>query len=221
MAWVTSRHMSAQHIGQHSPALTTRPQDQRGQSCFLFAPNTNLLSYLTKVSPPSKNCSQRVLSQKDPSHLLICFSVSGSKPVPPLSTMAAPVFSSLGFIRCLNVLLLALTGLSWSSPIRPPESHRRASVGRDVGDNPLLDAQDFMRHILSTLNLTELRPQPRPLAARKEPPEYMLELYNRFAHDRTSVPSANIVRSFKNEGTDLFCLTPQKVLKRLLHFFVS
>ncbi|XP_060936322.1 bone morphogenetic protein 10-like [Limanda limanda] len=125
--------------------------------------------------------------------------------------MAAPVFSSLGSIRSLNVLLLALTGLSWSSPIRPPETHRRPSVARDVGDNPLLDAQDFMRQILSTLNLTELRPQPRPLAAQKEPPEYMLELYNRFAHDRTSVPSANIVRSFKNEDSSPYSLTARGV----------
>lgn len=123
--------------------------------------------------------------------------------------MAAPVFSNLGFIRSPTALLLLLTGLSLSSPIRSAENHQRASVGRDVGDNPLLDAQDFLSQFLSTLNLTELRPQPRPLAAHKETPEYMLELYNRFANDRTSVPSANIVRSFKNEGTNLFCLTPQ------------
>lgn len=37
--------MSAQHIGQHSPALRTKPQDQQGQSCFLFAPNSDLLSF--------------------------------------------------------------------------------------------------------------------------------------------------------------------------------
>lgn len=118
--------------------------------------------------------------------------------------MTVSVFANLGFIGSLNVLLLMLTGLSLSSPIRSLENHHRASVGRDVGDNPLLDAQDFLSQFLSTMNLTELRPQPRPLAARKEPPEYMLELYNRFAHDRTAVPSANIVRSFKNEGTNLY-----------------
>lgn len=117
--------------------------------------------------------------------------------------MATSAFSNLGFIHSLNVLLLLLTDLSSSSPIRSPENHHRASVSRDVRDNPLLDAQDFLSQFLSTLNLTELRPQPRPLAARKEPPEYMLELYNRFAKDRTAVPSANIVRSFKNEGTNL------------------
>jgi len=118
--------------------------------------------------------------------------------------MTISVFSNLGFIRNLNVVLLMLTGWSLSSPIRSPESHHRVSVGRDVGDNPLLDVQDFLSQFLSTMNLTELRPQTRPLAARKEPPEYMLELYNRFATDPTAVSSANVVRSFRNEGTDLF-----------------
>ncbi|XP_035464162.2 bone morphogenetic protein 10-like [Scophthalmus maximus] len=135
--------------------------------------------------------------------------------------MTASVLSSLGFIRSLNVLLLVLTGLSFSSPIRSLENHRRASVGRDVGDNPLLDAQDFMRQFLSTLNLTEPRPQPRPLAARKEPPEYMLELYDRFAKDRTSVPSANIVRSFKNQDSSPYSLTARGVRIFPLQFNIS
>lgn len=114
--------------------------------------------------------------------------------------MVTSVFSNLGFIY----FLLVSVHLSSSSPINPAESHHRASVGSVALDNPLLDAQDFLSHLLSTLNLTKLRPQTWPLAAHKEPPEYMLELYNRFANDRTAVPSANIVRSFNNEGTNFF-----------------
>ncbi|XP_029371656.1 bone morphogenetic protein 10-like [Echeneis naucrates] len=135
--------------------------------------------------------------------------------------MAASICSNFGFICSLNILLLVLTGLSWSSPIRSPENHHRASGARDVGDNPLLDAQDFLSQFLSTLNLTELRPQSRPLAARKEPPEYMLELYNRFANDRTSVPSANIVRSFKNEDSSPYSLTASGVRIHPLLFNIS
>ncbi len=127
--------------------------------------------------------------------------------------MTVSIFSNLGFICTLDILLLTLTGLSLSSPIRSPENHHRASVGR--GDNPLFDAQDFLSHFLSTMNLTELRPQSRALAARKEPPEYMLELYNRFAHDHTAVPSANIVRSFKNEGTNLILFNITKILQNV------
>ncbi|XP_075955107.1 bone morphogenetic protein 10-like [Anarhichas minor] len=135
--------------------------------------------------------------------------------------MTISVFSNLGVIRSLNVLLLTLTGLSLSSPIRSPENRHRISVGRDVGDNPLLDAQDFLSQFLSTINLTELRPQTRPLAARKEPPEYMLELYNRFATDPTAVPSANVVRSFKNEDVSPDSITARGVRIYPLLFNIS
>lgn len=191
--------MSAQHIGQHSPALRTKPQDQQGQSCFLFNPNSNLLSFDQGESSFKK--VDLFACPKDPSHLLI---VSWIYIHFFHSTMTASLFSNLGFIHCLNVLLLLLTDGSSSSPIRSPENNHGAPVFRDARDNPLLDAQDFLSQFLSTLNLTEMRPQPRPLAARKESPEYMLELYNRFANDRTAIPSASIVRSFKNEGTNLF-----------------
>lgn len=76
----------------------------------------------------------------------------------------------------------------------------------DEGGNPPLSVQDFLNQFLSTLNLTRLRPHTQPQVVHKEPlPEYMLDLYNRFANDHTAAPSASIVRSFKNEGTNLFC----------------
>ena len=57
--------------------------------------------------------------------------------------------------------------------------------------------QDFQNEFLKVLNLSEV---PLQDASKVEPPEYMLELYNRFATDKSSMPLANIVRSFKNEG---------------------
>ncbi|XP_069774097.1 bone morphogenetic protein 10 [Narcine bancroftii] len=53
---------------------------------------------------------------------------------------------------------------------------------------------------LKSLNLSG---SPQLGAAKVDPPEYMVELYNRFANDRTSMPSSNIVRSFKNEDTSV------------------
>lgn len=92
----------------------------------------------------------------------------------------------------LLLLLLTLASLSSCSPISP---HRPAA------QNPLLDAHDFLSHFLSTMNLTDRRPQQGPLAAHhREPTEYMLELYTRFTQDYTAAPSAGVVRSFKNEG---------------------
>ncbi|KAM3874272.1 bone morphogenetic protein 10-like [Diretmus argenteus] len=116
------------------------------------------------------------------------------------------------------------TGLSLSSPIRSSENHHRASVGRD--DNALLeqtdlDTQELLNQFLSTLNFTELGPLSRPFAAHKEPPEYMLELYNRFANDRTAVPSANIVRSFKNEDPSPYRVTARGVRIHPLLFNIS
>ncbi|XP_008924529.1 bone morphogenetic protein 10 [Manacus vitellinus] len=66
-----------------------------------------------------------------------------------------------------------------------------------VDFNTLL--QNMKNEFLKTLNLSDI---PLHESAKVDPPEYMLELYNRFATDRTSMPSANIIRSFKNEDLD-------------------
>lgn len=57
--------------------------------------------------------------------------------------------------------------------------------------------QSMKDEFLKTLNLSDI---PLQDTAKVDPPEYMLELYNKFATDRTSMPSANIIRSFQNEG---------------------
>ncbi|CAG5867468.1 unnamed protein product [Menidia menidia] len=135
--------------------------------------------------------------------------------------MALVLFSPR-FIHTLNAVLLVWMGLSWSSPIQPPQSHHRTSLGVDQGDNPLLNAQEFVSQFLSTLNLTRLMPQTRPLAAHNGPlPEYMLELYNRFANDRSTVPSANIVRSFKNEDSSSYIIRENGVRIHPLLFNIS
>ncbi|XP_030055478.1 bone morphogenetic protein 10 [Microcaecilia unicolor] len=64
----------------------------------------------------------------------------------------------------------------------------------EVDFNTMLE--NMKDEFLKTLNLSGI---PSHTPAKVDPPEYMLELYNKFATDRTSVPSANIVRSFKNE----------------------
>ncbi|XP_067857713.1 bone morphogenetic protein 10-like [Heptranchias perlo] len=63
-----------------------------------------------------------------------------------------------------------------------------------VDFNTLLE--NMKGEFLKSLNLSGSRPID---AAKVDPPEYMIDLYNRFANDRTSMPSSNIVRSFKNE----------------------
>ncbi|KAM6984864.1 bone morphogenetic protein 10 [Aplochiton taeniatus] len=85
----------------------------------------------------------------------------------------------------------------------------------------LLFGQDFLRQLLSTLNFTELGPQPRSHSDGKEPPDYMLEMYNRFANDHTTGPSADIVRSFRNKDSSPHSVTVKGVRTHPLLFNVS
>nr|XP_046225775.1 bone morphogenetic protein 10-like [Oncorhynchus gorbuscha] len=143
--------------------------------------------------------------------------------------MVAPVFSILGYIYSLSLLPLLLPGWSQGSPIMSPEEPRRGPGARGLVDTSMLeqdqdvelDMQDSLGQFLSTLNLTELEARARPRATRKEPPEYMLELYNRFANDHTAVPSANIVRSFKNEDSSPYSVTVRGVRRHPLLFNIS
>eukprot|EP00062_Callorhinchus_milii_P018822 gi/632972765/ref/XP_007902820.1/ PREDICTED: growth/differentiation factor 2 [Callorhinchus milii] len=58
---------------------------------------------------------------------------------------------------------------------------------------------------------------------RADPPQFMIDLYNRFAADRSSAPSSNIVRSFVNEDAAAPALpeAESKVRKHTLLFNVS
>lgn len=124
--------------------------------------------------------------------------VFGSCSSPPFLHSAM----SVSVLR-LDVLLLTAACLSTCSPISP---HRPA-------DKPLFGARDLLSHFLSRMNLTARRPQLGPLAARKEPPEYMLEVYRRFTQDRTAAASPSVVHSFQNEGRTFLALMPQEYEK--------
>nr|XP_057909730.1 bone morphogenetic protein 10-like [Doryrhamphus excisus] len=117
--------------------------------------------------------------------------------------MTLSVIFGLSPILFLSVLLM----MSSCSPIRR--------------DGTLLDAKDFLSHFLSTLNITGQRTLGKLLASTKEPPEYMLEVYQRYANDRSAVSSANIVRSFRNEDFSLDGVTPKGVRTHPLLFNIS
>ncbi|XP_068594657.1 bone morphogenetic protein 10 [Brachionichthys hirsutus] len=84
--------------------------------------------------------------------------------------------------------------------------------GGGVADPSLLEQdsnisvllESMKEQFLRTFNLSGFGPPPLSPGTgsqREEPPEYMMELYNRFANDRTAMPTANIIRSFKNEDS--------------------
>lgn len=128
------------------------------------------------------------------------------------------ICSSETFLLLLSILLLQQPLCGQSSPIINSRQKHHPTPGlRDgyggVVDPSLLEQdnnvnmqsllESLKEQFLRTFNLSGLGP-PALLAGstREEPPEYMMELYNRFANDHTAMPTANIIRSFKNEGKD-------------------
>ncbi|XP_030625866.1 bone morphogenetic protein 10 [Chanos chanos] len=141
--------------------------------------------------------------------------------------MSGSEVSRLRFIYTLSLCGLLLPCWGQSSPITSPREGRKVpGEGNAVDPSGLeqyedMDMHEFLGQFFYMFNLTEPGPRPRPPATRLEPPEYMLELYNRFANDRSAEPSANIVRSFKNEGSSFHGVMSRGVKTHPLLFNVS
>ncbi|XP_072881875.1 bone morphogenetic protein 10-like [Hemitrygon akajei] len=67
-----------------------------------------------------------------------------------------------------------------------------------------------------SVNLSEI-PLQDPL--QEDPPQYMIDLYNKFATDRSSMPSSNIVRSFRNEDTTTMLAVEERGTRRHMLVF--
>nr|XP_020446061.1 bone morphogenetic protein 10 [Monopterus albus] len=136
----------------------------------------------------------------------------------------ASICWELGTICCSKTLFLLFSILLLQGPLCGETSpifstHRRHRPAPGQGDghgevvDPSLLEQDgnmdtqsllesLKEQFLQTFNLSGLGPPPLPPGSpQEEPPEYMMELYNRFANDRTAMPTASIIRSFKNEDS--------------------
>lgn len=112
-----------------------------------------------------------------------------------------------------RVLGLCVLLVSWGHCGPIPRLGERDGVVDNV------DMQEVLGQFLHMLNLSDPGPGLKPRSSRTKPPEYMLELYNRFANDRSATPSANIVRSFRNEGNEMHFIrsvNPGLVLKQTL-----
>ncbi|EPY73954.1 retinol-binding protein 3 precursor [Camelus ferus] len=114
---------------------------------------------------------------------------------------------------CRGALWAALPVLSLlacSAQGKPLESRGRASGGGDAHrllggpggeqDGGTFDLRMFLENMkvdfLRSLNLSGVPSQDR---TRAEPPQYMIDLYNRYTTDKSSTPASNIVRSFSVE----------------------
>ncbi|XP_051542036.1 bone morphogenetic protein 10-like [Myxocyprinus asiaticus] len=123
------------------------------------------------------------------------------------------------------VLLLCCSGLF--SPVPSEDQHSIPGAFKAAVESSLLkqddnvDMEDILGQFLHLLNFSDQGPLQRPRNSRIEPPEYMLELYNLFANDRTVMPSANIVRSFKNEDHSAHSVMSKSLRTHPLLFNIS
>ncbi|KAJ0019799.1 hypothetical protein NQD34_007368 [Periophthalmus magnuspinnatus] len=156
--------------------------------------------------------------------------------------MASTWISELGTIFSSKpVLLLLMTALlqgplsSDSSPILSTHQRHRPDPGLGDGHGGVVDMSELEQdgavnmqlleslkeQFLRTFNLSGSGPQLSAGSTREEPPEYMMELYNRFANDHNAMPTANIIRSFKNEDLSPSVIDAGGVRRHKLLFNVS
>uniref|UniRef100_A0A3P8VPB2 Bone morphogenetic protein 10 n=1 Tax=Cynoglossus semilaevis TaxID=244447 RepID=A0A3P8VPB2_CYNSE len=101
--------------------------------------------------------------------------------------------------QLLLLSILLLQELFWLD-----DGHRGVVDPSLLEQDNNVDMQSLLENLkgqfLQTFNLSGSGPSLSPGNLREEPPEYMMELYNHFANDHNAMPSASIIRSFKNEG---------------------
>ncbi|XP_004462791.2 growth/differentiation factor 2 [Dasypus novemcinctus] len=105
---------------------------------------------------------------------------------------------SRGALRALPALAL----LACCVRGKPLGGWARAPAGAQAQDGGAFDLKVFLENLradfLRGLNLSGAPAQGK---ARVEPPQYMLELYNRYTSDRSAAPASNVVRSFSLEDS--------------------
>lgn len=84
-------------------------------------------------------------------------------------------------------------------------SHKSSGELGDMEGEAHFDFEAFLENLkadfLRNLNLSAIPSQEK---LKEEPPQFMIDLYNRYSQDKSSSPIANVVRSFRPEGMSSF-----------------
>ncbi|CAL9707873.1 unnamed protein product [Knipowitschia caucasica] len=145
------------------------------------------------------------------------------------------VFSSKLVLLLLVAVLLQGPLRSHGSPILSTRQRQRPDPGLGDGHGGVVDLskleqdgavnvqllESLKEQFLKTFNLSGPQSSAAEDSSREEPPEYMMELYNRFANDHNAMPTANIIRSFKNEDPSPSVADAGGVRRHKLFFNVS
>lgn len=116
-----------------------------------------------------------------------------------------------GALALLNIVVIHLTsGKPFENRGRlhgMENSHRNYGDLRNGETEAHSNFNAFLENLkanfLRSLNLTEIPSQEK---MKEEPPQFMIDLYNRYTKDKSSSPISNIVRSFSPEGMSCFCI---------------
>ncbi|XP_055468384.1 growth/differentiation factor 2 [Psammomys obesus] len=136
---------------------------------------------------------------------------------------------SPGAFRVALLTLFLLVCLAHPKPLQSwgqasPGGKDRSSLGLPGGgEQGVFDLKMFLENMkvdfLRSLNLSGIPSQDR---TRAEPPQYMIDLYNRYTADKSATPASNIVRSFSVEDAISTAATEDSPFqKHILIFNIS
>ncbi|XP_078498823.1 growth/differentiation factor 2 [Lissotriton helveticus] len=129
--------------------------------------------------------------------------------------------NTLGLLAALSVLNIT-PGSGRGNPLGSLSRTESPETPPSPEGDQHLDLSAFLENMkedfLKSLNLSNVPSHER---IKLEPPQFMIDLYNRYAMDKSSTPSSNIVRSFTMEDA-LPVATPEDLMeKHVLLFNVS
>ncbi|XP_060622849.2 growth/differentiation factor 2 [Anolis sagrei] len=131
-----------------------------------------------------------------------------------------------GAFTLLNIMIPLTSGKPMEARDRlltTPNSHEYSGDIGSVEGEAQFDFKSFLETLkadfLRNLNLSEV---PSEEKMKEEPPQFMIDLYNRYSKDKSTSPISNIVRSFSPEDiTSLSPLEMNPFQKYILLFNVS
>ncbi|XP_074855937.1 growth/differentiation factor 2 [Carettochelys insculpta] len=112
---------------------------------------------------------------------------------------------------------------AWGKLSAPENSDKPFGDPAEVEGESHFNFKTFLENMkadfLRSLNLSGVPSQER---SREEPPQFMIDLYNRYTTDKSSIPASNIVRSFSTEDVVSMAAPEENLFqKHLLIFNVS
>ncbi|NXF10297.1 DSL1 protein, partial [Smithornis capensis] len=113
-------------------------------------------------------------------------------------------FGVLAALSVFNIIACLTRGKpleDWDKLSAMGKSDAHFHDPEEVEDETHFDFKSFLKNmktdLSSSLNLSRVPPQ---VKTKEEPPQFMIDLYNRYTADKSSIPASNIVRSFSTEG---------------------